>query len=387
MTISSDIRSITNFEIKKTFTDKNGLRPGTRLQGTILKLSDAGRALIDFGKFRISAEVKFPVKQQERLIFRVTKSEGRLSLVVEDPQGKSPQDSRQIIHRSHVLPSAKLETLPQLLKEVLTNIQEGQKPPNELQDSVLKMNAYFEPLRLDGSIPELISHLKFLVEESGLFFEKRIEKLIFHLLKTTHKASSVDFRDHPGLKEIFNHDLKSHLTRLLQMLSSGSSVLKSMDERTLDKLQVCVGRLFENIDLQQNHAGERSALNESNQVFHFVLPLKDNPKHGRLKMYFPRDKHGTNRRGFRASLLLSMDHLGEFRTDLHLYERNLSISFFVENESIQEIFEQNMQDLQRLLDPIFNSLQIKSLVSPKKIVQFETEDRHIITESMVDVKA
>ena len=82
-----------------------------------------------------------------------------------------------------------------------------------------------------------------------------------------------------------------------------------------------------------------------------------------------------------------MDKLGEIRTDLFLLEKELSISFFVKEESIKKLFEGSIQEIHEFLDPLFDSLIIKTVISEKKIADFQTEDRFIVTDSMVDVRA
>ena len=63
-------------ELEKFIINHEYLEPGDKLEGKILEIRTNGKALIDFGKFRALAEIKFPIKVGETLAVTV-ESKGR----------------------------------------------------------------------------------------------------------------------------------------------------------------------------------------------------------------------------------------------------------------------------------------------------------------------
>ena len=387
MNLNSNIQAITNFELKTSSSNRNILKHGDRLMGTVLKIQDDGKAVIDFGKCRVLAEVNFKIRPGEKLPVRVVQKQERITLVLEEHGSKSSQKTRHIIQRSHMFPREIVKKLPSLLKQLLKSGQQGERLPQAVQNSIMKVSTHYEPLRLEGPISQLLSQIQSHVEDSGFFLEKRIEKVIIHLLKASQNMSAGDLKGLPEMREILSRDLKSHLLILKHFLSTDITGLRELDGKNLDKIRVLIDQLFQNIETQQNVVGQKTMTAEPTQVFTFIIPLKENEEDARLKVYYPKKRNGESKRGFRASLFLFMDKLGEIRTDLYLLERELSISFFVKEASIKKLFEDSIQEIHKLLAPLFDSLVIKTVVSEKKIADFHTEDRFIITESMVDVRA
>jgi len=385
--LNSNIQAITNFELKTSSSNRNILKPGERLVGTVLKIQDDGKALIDFGKCRVLAEVNFKIRSGEKLPVRVVQKQERIVLVLEEHGSKSSQKTRHIIQRSQILPQEIIEKLPSLLTQLLKSDPEGAGVPRAVQNSILKVNTHFEPLHLGGPVSQLLSKIQSHVEDSGFFFEKRIEKVIIHLLKSSQNMSANDLKILPEMREIFSRDLKSHLLILKHFLTTDITGLRNLDGKNPDKIRVLIDQLLQNIATQQNVVGKKTLTAEPTQVFTFVIPLKESEENARLKVYYPKERNGKSKRGFRASLLLFMDKLGEIRTDLFLLEKELSISFFVKEESIKKLFEGSIQEIHEFLDPLFDSLIIKTVISEKKIADFQTEDRFIVTDSMVDVRA
>ena len=258
MNLNSNIQAITNFELKTSSSNRNILKPGERLVGTVLKIQDDGKALIDFGKCRVLAEVNFKIRSGEKLPVRVVQKQERIVLVLEEHGSKSSQKTRHIIQRSQILPQEIIEKLPSLLTQLLKSDPEGAGVPRAVQNSILKVNTHFEPLHLGGPVSQLLSKIQSHVEDSGFFFEKRIEKVIIHLLKSSQNMSANDLKILPEMREIFSRDLKSHLLILKHFLTTDITGLRNLDGKNPDKIRVLIDQLLQNIATQQNVVGKKT---------------------------------------------------------------------------------------------------------------------------------
>jgi len=67
MDTSSLVEFDAGSELEKFILGHESLRPGDKLEGKILEIKNNGKVLISFGKFRVVADIKFPVKVGETL--------------------------------------------------------------------------------------------------------------------------------------------------------------------------------------------------------------------------------------------------------------------------------------------------------------------------------
>ena len=73
MTITSQITVSINPELYPSGLKMNSFKPGSTLMLKVLELK-GGRALIDFGNFRATADIKVPVVPGEELLVKVQES-------------------------------------------------------------------------------------------------------------------------------------------------------------------------------------------------------------------------------------------------------------------------------------------------------------------------
>ena len=75
-------------DVPKSTLETAGLRPGALLQVKVVELEENGRALVEFDRRRVSAEVRFPVAAGDEFLVRVTETGSRFSLqLVRGPTG------------------------------------------------------------------------------------------------------------------------------------------------------------------------------------------------------------------------------------------------------------------------------------------------------------
>ena len=67
-------------------------------------------------------------------------------------------------------------------------------------------------------------------------------------------------------------------------------------------------------------------------------------------------------------------------------DRDLTVTFFVKNQTARSKIEQYQTDLKHLLNPFFNQTLLRVVISEKKIDDFEYEDVQIADERRVDLR-
>jgi hypothetical protein len=168
------------------------------------------------------------------------------------------------------------------------------------------------------------------------------------------------------------------------------SIIQS-DQRALDSgssgiLRKSIEFLLGDINRQQGRAVRLSDSTDPFQMFSFCLPLSQDRQPAQLKLYYPRKQKTGSKQGFQISLLLSMAHLGDLRTDLYLLDRDLSVTFFVKTQTACSKIQHYQTDLQHLLSPFFDQTVLRVVVSEKKIDDFEREDIRIENDRRVDLR-
>jgi hypothetical protein len=114
--------------------------------------------------------------------------------------------------------------------------------------------------------------------------------------------------------------------------------------------------------------------------------LKEGEQAARLKVYYRKKKKSGANNEFRLSLLLSMDRLGDLRTDFFLLDKDLTITFFVQKNSIQDKIRESFPELQELLSGLFNQILMKVIVSEKKVSGFDHDDFRDTSDRQVDLR-
>ncbi len=147
-----------------------------------------------------------------------------------------------------------------------------------------------------------------------------------------------------------------------------------------------VQNLIDNINLQQKQIVSKSRNPEPYQVVTFTLPLKETKKNGKLKIYYNKKKNKKGNQGYRISLLLEFNLLGELRIDLFQLKRKLSLSFFVLTREIKDYIDSNLGYLKRGISDIYEDYVINVFVSKKKIKEFENEEVEAVSDRLVDIK-
>ena len=388
MDITSQITVSMKPEISKSLLNVNAFKPGSILKLKVLELR-GDRALIDFGKFRATADIKIPVTLGEELRVKVLESGKQLKMSVISPEPKNPHATEILPGRFEAPAADSLQKAQTNLKLILNQAMASQtdKPlPNSIINILKELNSYFESFDLEKVVTKLIPQLKAYLENSGVFFEKSLENSILKSLGSSESATPKQLVDLPEVKSILGRDFKANLMALKFLMDDKETLQKIFAPRALATLNNSINSLLSDIIHQQGRAAGQLDSVEPFQIFSYVLPLKEGEQTARLKIFYQKKQKSGANKGFRISLLLSLDRLGDLRTDFFLLDKDLTITFFVKEDSVKVKIQENFLELQELLHGFFNQILLKVSVSEKKVTDFDREDFPVTGDRQVDLR-
>ena len=387
MDISCQITVSIKPDSLKSQLNKIAYKPGTTIRLKVIELR-GDRALIDFGAFRATADIKIPVMLGDELQARVLESGKQLKLGVINIEPKDPLSTDRMPNRLDIQSDQDFKKVSTDLRQLLGQAigsHGGRAIPHDIRNIFNSLNTYFEPFELKEIITKLIPRIQAYVENSGIFFEKTLERIISTLLENSEAASKKNLTDSAEVRTFLARNLKTNLS-MLQHLSQNEEVLKKFfSPKALVSLRNIIDTLLSNITHQQGRAVSQLDSVEPFQIFSYVLPLKEDEQTARLKVYYQKKKSDANK-GFRISLLLSLDRLGDLRTDFFLLDKDLAITFFVKQDSVKAKIQENFLELQKLLHGFFDQILLKVIVSEKKVADFDHEDRQVSGDTRVDLR-
>ena len=387
MTITSQITVSLKPELSRSLLNLDALKPGNILNLKIIELR-GDRALIDFGNFKATADIKVPVTLGEDLRVRVLESGRQIKMSVIDLEPKNPQAADTLAARpeesvGHGLKKAR-DDLKQVIDQVTTP-QTGKALPQTILSILSGLNSHFEALELK-EITGLISRIKAYLENSGFFLEKSLENAILKSLDGPESISAKQLAELPEIKRALSSDLKANLLALKFLMEDGEVLQKFLAPKAQATLGNAISSLLSDITQQQGRAASQPDTGEPFQLFTYALPLKEGGQTARLKVYYQKKRQSDSNKGFRMSLLLSMDRLGELRTDFFLLAKDLAITFYVKDDQVGTEIQENFVQLQELLQDYFDQILTKVVVSEKKISDFDREDFQVTGDSLVDLR-
>jgi len=388
MDITSQITVAVKPEFYKSKLEMGALVPGSTLKLKIIELK-GDRALIDFGTFRTTADIKIPVTLGQELMVRVLEAGKQLKLGVINADQKNPISAELPGQRIEAPPAENLNKIQNDLSRILdqaADLSGGKKISSSIFNILASLNAYFEPFELKEIIAELLPRLKSHFENSGIFFEKSLERIISQVIEAKDGGSTKSLADLSEVKSVFNRDLKPNLLLLQHFIEEKETLQKIFGPRTLAILKGAIDTLLSDITQQQGRAISRLESADPFQVFTYTLPLKEGDQTARLKVFYEKKQKSGSKKGFQISLLLSMDRLGDVRTDFSLLGKDLNITFYVTEPSAMIEIQENYQELEALLHDLFDQIQLKVKVSEKRVKDFDRPDVQMFGDRKVDLR-
>jgi len=388
MAITSQITVSVKPEFYKSTLKMGGLEPGNTLKLKIIGLQ-GDRALIDFGNFRTTADIKIPVTLGEELTVKVLEAGRQLKLGVINSDQKNPGVSEAPGQRLQAPPDENLNKIGNELSRILNHAADlsgDKKSPSSIFNVLARLNSYFEPFELKEIMTELLPRLKSHFDNSGIFFEKSLERIISQALEEKDGPPTKSLADLSEIKAVFSRDLKPNLLLLQHFLEGKETLQKIFDPNTLAVLKGAVDSLLADITRQQGRAVTQLESTDPFQVFVYTLPLKEGDQAAKLKIFYEKKQKSGLKEGFQISLLLSMNRLGDVRTDFFQLGNDLNLTFYVTEPATKIAIQENYRELDDLLHDLFNQVQLKVIVSDKKVKDFDRPDVQITGNHRVNLR-
>ncbi|MGE5343065.1 MAG: hypothetical protein ACM3SY_16445 [Candidatus Omnitrophota bacterium] len=270
--------------------------------------------------------------------------------------------------------------------------------PAKIRTLLSTVHAHFEPLDISENVQQLAPRLKLLVENSGVFFEKRIADAIAKFSETSAKMQDIPgMHQIPEIRHIIENDLKPNLLQLREFLTNElanrqAAAATTGDSGRLESVRAAVDELLNNISGQQERAVLENRANPQEPVhaFTFQVPLKGQ-ENAELKIFYNKSKSGKKKGqddAYKLSLLLQMSELGDVRSDFFYLKKDLSITFFVEEPRIRDFFNAHLDEISQLLKAECNHLNMDIVVSREKVLEFEASEKEAetVSDQAVNIK-
>ena len=369
MDISSLIKAIFDPQINRSAWMQEIVKTGDVFRLQIVDVKDNQRALVDFGNFRAIAQIRFPVKIGDELLVKVTDTEGHLRLQLIDPDSKVSSDGKNGIKSLEILSSDvfnKIQSDVKLTVGQILTLPDSQLPPEPIRNALNALNAHFASIDLNKAVTKWHPLLKSYLENAGFFFEAKLEDIIHKFDEYPKSQLAEALAGDPEIKRVFAKDLKPILLILNEYLEAHDSTAKLPGTKSVSGLKNTLEMLLADIVNQQARAVNRHELPEPYHVFLCSLPLKEKRQAAALKLYCPKKKKNGSKAGFKISLFLQMERIGEIRADFFLLKKDLTITFFVKDNACERLLDESFTEIRNALDPLFDYLILKTVISEEK---------------------
>jgi hypothetical protein len=390
MKIASLVKSIILSANERPLPARGELRVGDRLFGRVLELKGSGRAFMDFGRFRATADIGFPVRQGEVIHVKVMGKGTPLRLGLCSPEPGIPERAHNAL-RLGEFPTRHLinEIHSQIrhLSPLADAEHKGKTGSSELSNVVRNLMSHFEPIDMGKEVSQISGQLKKFIEDAGIFYEKKLEKMMEPFMQGKGGFPARELSDISEMKNIVNKDLKANLFVLRDLLDGKDPALKMLGMKDPEGLRKTVEKFLAEINARQSDAGTQSTRSEPVQVYTYLLPMKELEEDAKVKVYYSKKRRGSkDREGFRVSLLLHMEKLGQIRTDFFLKGKVLAVDFSVGELPIKEYVDDHLDGLKSVLRDLFENVSVRVVVSEKEISEFDFEDLAPLGAGLIDLK-
>jgi hypothetical protein len=389
MDIASLVKAIFDPQMNRSAWMQEIVKTGDVFRLQIIDVKDDQRALVDFGKFRAIAEIRFPVKIGDELLVKVTDTEGQLRLQLIDPDSKASSGGNNAIKNLEILSVDvfnKIQSDVKLAAGQILALPDRQLPPEPIRNALDALNAHFASIDLNRAVTKWLPLLKSYLENAGFFFETKLEDIIHKFDEHPKSQLAEALAGDPEIKRIFAKDLKPILLILNEYLEAHDSTSKLLSAKSDSGLRSTLEMLLADIVNQQTRAVNRHELPEPYHVFSCSIPLKEKRQTAALKLYCPKKKKNGSKAGFKISLLLEMERIGEIRADFFLLKKDLTITFFVKDNACKRLLDESFTEIRNALDPLFDYLILKTVISEKKIRDFHFEDLDFGQDRQIDLR-
>jgi hypothetical protein len=261
--------------------------------------------------------------------------------------------------------------------------------PAPLKTALVNLTQALDPASPAGNTDSLIHRIRAFVENSGLYFEKRLEQAIRTIQSQEGRATPLppeELARHPAIRDIMIKDLKPNLLILKEFLDGQELDARGTHRHALEAVKSLVQRAVSHLEQQQHMATEKPVDPDVLQSFSHLLMLTDTDKTARLKVYYGRKRQNGDPKKPRVSLLLEMDRMGMVRSDIWMVGRDLNITFFVQTDDIKTAIADQQHRIGEMLGDSFNTVAVNVVVNSAKIEAFDEEDLTRPRKRLLDVR-
>ena len=408
-------------------TQAGTLKAGETLEGRVTGFEKDGLKLVDFGRFKAFTKIDFPVRQGQVVSLQVVRSGQEVTLALASQtrsagtQGSEPSPLSQAASKQALLPGQgvvpsmpppepTVQTARQpvstsstppasgevaaLRDQIHQLLEQTSRPssrinaaelPDPMKKALTNLQQILAPASPEGDVRTLAARVRAFVENSGIYFEKRLAETVQTLEGRSGPLPPAELAGQPAIRNLMVTDLKPNLLVLKQFLDAQPQDAQAADRHLLETLKNVAQRAVSHIEHQQSGATEKPVDPDVLQTFSHLLFLTDNPRNAQLKVYYARKGKDGEQKKPRVSLLLDMDPMGGVRTDLWMVARELNVTFFVPNAGIQALVQGEQHRIGEALQPVFNTVSVNVVVNERKIEAFDGEELFIPGQRQLDV--
>ena len=375
-------------KLKNDFSRHLLLKPGDRVRAHIIDVKQNNMVLIDLGKFKALAEINFPVRPGQIIPLKVMETDHQLKLRLERSSFLFSNNIFASQSAISYLDPDKLKKLELITAKILDFFGTSKdKPvlPGQISNALINLASSLKPLDPNMGGAELAPKIENIVENSGSYFEKKLAEEILLIEKQDGKLSLKQLNNHLSLNSIIKQDLKPNLFFLRDFLIKENFSDKLLAHKEVRLLKEVVDKIISRLDEQAKNLAGRLQENNPWQIFNHIIFQKGVENPVGLKIYYQKKTGKSSDEKPRISILLKMDRLGNIRTDILFLNEVLNITFFVENDNVKQIVEQNYHKIRNNLQNLFKSISLKSIKSTSRIEKFEADEQHRPGTKLVDL--
>ena len=270
MTVFSNIKILLDPKFKPPSAIPGAIRPSEILKGRVLKINEQGMVLFDCKRKKVWANVTFPVKENQEITVSVMETEPQLKLRL--------VDEIQTVSKGVSIPNAHLFFPTEKIIRSLSNeidkaigpkgwMLKSKSSPPRIRMALEQLFSHFRKLDVEKNRSDLGLRLRSYIENSGIFFEKKLHDKLQGLYRTHSEISArpiqQDFEvslrqihQHPEIRNIVTSDLKPCLLILKDFVSESGLTHQKGKDVLPPQLKLLIQRVLEGIAFQQTKTTE-----------------------------------------------------------------------------------------------------------------------------------
>lgn len=374
-------------EARRSLPEIAALAPGDRLRVKVVDVYDHQRALVELGRWRVTADIGFPAAAGDELQVRVVESGARLRLQRVTAAGP-PALPAAGADGSETAVGAPRPTAVRTgpLADALQRLTAAGPLPVEVERMAAALRLFLAPLDPRSSPAALAARLRELCQESGVFLEPRLVAAVAKAGAGAGEPQAADAGSRPAPERILATDLKARLLVLKAYLDSAAGRQLVQERREMAGLARAAAEVLADIRAGQEALAPPGPRASALPVLHVALPMPADGGRAGLKIAYGRRPTAGKEQGHRAAILLELDRMGAVRADLTLAGGRLAVAVFVSRADLRERVDRHASELCDALAPFFEQVAFQVSVSNRKIARFASEELRPGNETRVDVR-